>query len=113
MLGTPIWPNMQVPGPRLKNPSAIPVKMLLITWTIMDINFFLLLSLGPQRNSPSSDTSYAMEVWQIIINNCLLQSLHHILFVVAWKTYGILYFLLQLSVQQIPQELPANFVTVL
>ena len=26
MLGTPIWPNMRVPGPRLKNPSAIPVK---------------------------------------------------------------------------------------
>ena len=25
MLGTPIWPNMRVPGPRLKNPSAIPV----------------------------------------------------------------------------------------
>ena len=24
MLGTPIWPNMRVPGPRLKNPSAIP-----------------------------------------------------------------------------------------
>ena len=29
MLGTPIWPNMRVPGPRLKNPSAIPV---LLTW---------------------------------------------------------------------------------
>ena len=25
MLGTPIWLNMRVPGPRLKNPSAIPV----------------------------------------------------------------------------------------
>ena len=24
MLGTPIWPNMRVPGPRLKNPNAIP-----------------------------------------------------------------------------------------
>ena len=24
MLGTPIWPNMRVPGPRLKNPSANP-----------------------------------------------------------------------------------------
>ena len=24
MLGTPIWLNMRVPGPRLKNPSAIP-----------------------------------------------------------------------------------------
>ena len=23
MLGTPIWPNMRLPGPRLKNPSAI------------------------------------------------------------------------------------------
>ena len=27
MLGTPIWPNMRVPGPRLKNPSAIPVGL--------------------------------------------------------------------------------------
>ena len=27
MLGTPIWPNMRVPGPRLKNPSAIPVDV--------------------------------------------------------------------------------------
>ena len=26
MLGTPIWPNMRVPGPRLKNPSAIPAS---------------------------------------------------------------------------------------
>ena len=25
MLGTPIWPDMRVPGPRLKNPGAIPV----------------------------------------------------------------------------------------
>ena len=24
MLGTPIWPDMRVPGPRLKNPGAIP-----------------------------------------------------------------------------------------
>ena len=28
MLGTPIWPNMRVPGPRLKNPSAIPGYLL-------------------------------------------------------------------------------------
>ena len=27
MLGTPIWPSMRVPGPRLKNPSAIPVPI--------------------------------------------------------------------------------------
>ena len=27
MLGTPIWPNMRVPGPRLKNPSAIPATI--------------------------------------------------------------------------------------
>lgn len=25
MLGTPIWSDMWVPGPRMKNPSAIPV----------------------------------------------------------------------------------------
>ena len=32
MLGTPIWSDMWVPGPRMKNPSAIP-----------DITIFLLL----------------------------------------------------------------------
>lgn len=26
MLGTPIWSDMWVPGPRMKNPSAIPVE---------------------------------------------------------------------------------------
>ena len=26
MLGTPIWSDMWVPGPRMKNPSAIPDK---------------------------------------------------------------------------------------
>ena len=26
MLGTPIWSDMWVPGPRMKNPSAIPVR---------------------------------------------------------------------------------------
>ena len=29
MLGTPIWLNTRVPGPRLKNPSAIPGKVIL------------------------------------------------------------------------------------
>ena len=29
MLGTPIWSDMWVPGPRMKNPSAIPVKNVL------------------------------------------------------------------------------------
>ena len=28
MLGTPIWPHMRVPGPRLKNPSAIPARVI-------------------------------------------------------------------------------------
>ena len=27
MLGTPIWSDMWVPGPRMKNPSAIPVTV--------------------------------------------------------------------------------------
>lgn len=26
MLGTPIWSDMWVPGPRMKNPSAIPAR---------------------------------------------------------------------------------------
>ena len=30
MLGTPIWSDMWVPGPRMKNPSAIPVLVILV-----------------------------------------------------------------------------------
>ena len=31
MLGTPIWPDMRVPGPRLKNPGAIPVMQVIFS----------------------------------------------------------------------------------
>ena len=31
MLGTPIWSDMWVPGPRMKNPSAIPASFV-ATW---------------------------------------------------------------------------------
>ena len=43
MIGTPIWPNMRVPGPRLKNPSAIPATYN----SLMAGLFFTMTSLAP------------------------------------------------------------------
>ena len=55
MLGTPIWPDMRVPGPRLKNPGAIPAcvvysNRIRLSTCIQNASGFTLILRTPQGN---------------------------------------------------------------